>query len=163
VDKADIVKVTDEEAEWLYGIPAADALQSPEKVLEELPRARGVLVTAGAKGSSYAFRSGGGKTDLTGVVPVLTVEVHDTTGAGDGFLGGFLHYFVKAGGLDGLTRDADELRKSVEFATACGAYVTQGPGAIAPQGDEADIEEFLSTVRDYPTPPREYFDIEAKV
>ena len=68
-----------------------------------------------------------------------------------------------AGGLDGLTRDADELRKSVEFATACGAYVTQGPGAIAPQGDEADIEEFLSTVRAYPTPPREYFDIEAKV
>ena len=39
----------------------------------------------------------------------------------------------------------------------------QGPGAIAPQPDEADIEEFLSTIRDYPTPPREYFDIEAKV
>ncbi len=42
-------------------------------------------------------------------------------------------------------------------------YLVQGPGAIAPQPDEADIEEFLSTIRDYPTPPREYFDIEAKV
>jgi len=42
-------------------------------------------------------------------------------------------------------------------------YCPQGPGAIAPQPDESDIEEFLSTIRDYPTPPREYFDIEAKV
>ena len=130
------------------------------------------------------------------------------------------------GGVDALTSDGDELRKSVEFATACGAYVTQvsrvlvdglmlglehnrlragcsaclvivpgthcspqpdiksacsqmltrdthiilfcilhlqGLGAIAPQPDEADIEQFLSTIRDYPTPPREYFDIEAKV
>lgn len=32
VERADIVKVTDEEAEWLWGIPAADALQHPEKV-----------------------------------------------------------------------------------------------------------------------------------
>ena len=30
-----------------------------------------------------------------------------------------------AGGVDALTSDGDELRKSVEFATACGAYVTQ--------------------------------------
>ena len=32
VERADIVKVTDEEAEWLWGISAADALQHPEKV-----------------------------------------------------------------------------------------------------------------------------------
>ena len=29
------------------------------------------------------------------------------------------------GGVEALTSDGDELRKSVEFATACGAYVTQ--------------------------------------
>ena len=29
---ADILKVTDEEAEWLFEIPAAEALQHPEKV-----------------------------------------------------------------------------------------------------------------------------------
>jgi len=71
------------------------------QVLEVLPGARGVLVTAGSSGSSYAFHSGGGGggggAPLTGVVPVLSVEVQDTTGAGDGFLGGFLHYLLKAG------------------------------------------------------------------
>ena len=51
--------------------------------------------------------------------------------------------------------------KSTQSSAEFGAL--QGPGAIAPQPDEADIEEFLSTIRDYPTPPREYFDIEAKV
>ena len=31
VGKADIVKMSDEEAEWLFGIPAQDALQHPLK------------------------------------------------------------------------------------------------------------------------------------
>lgn len=70
------------------------------QVLELLPAARGVLVTAGGLGSAYAFYSTSStdrKPPLTGVVPVLKVDVYDTTGAGDGFLGGFLHYLVKAG------------------------------------------------------------------
>ena len=49
----------------------------------------------------------------------------------------------------------------MEFATACGAYVTQGPGAIAPQGSEEQIKEFLSS-RDYPTPPKEYFHLDGQ-
>ena len=72
-------------------------LAAPPQVLEELPGARGVLVTAGANGSSYAFRGADGGPGLRGAVPVLSVEVHDTTGAGDGFLGGFLHYLIKSG------------------------------------------------------------------
>lgn len=65
-----------------------------------LPAARGVLITAGGLGSAYAFHahsSSDGGLPLTGVVPVLKVDVYDTTGAGDGFLGGFLHYLVKRG------------------------------------------------------------------
>jgi hypothetical protein len=107
------------------------------QVLECLPKAKGVLVTAGGEGSSYAFKGANGKVDLRGRVPVLKVGPHyapdvhaavcvhaatsacrpgrqwqrplgscvailqvdvmDTTGAGDGFLGGFLHHTVKKG------------------------------------------------------------------
>ena len=71
-----------------------------------------------------------------------------------------MYLLRRAGGVDALVSDAVELRKAVEFATACGAYVTQGAGAIAPQGTEEQIEEFLST-RGYPTPPKEYFHLES--
>lgn len=67
IQAADILKVTDEEAAWLLGIPAATALQSPETVLAACPNARGVLVSAGEKGSSYAWRGAAGKTDTSGM------------------------------------------------------------------------------------------------
>jgi len=44
------------------------------QVLVHLPNARGVLVTAGARGSAYAFRPTGGKPPLTARVPVLKVR-----------------------------------------------------------------------------------------
>jgi sugar/nucleoside kinase (ribokinase family) len=93
-----------QEAEWLFGIPAADALAHPERVLEQ-GSWRGVLVSAGEKGSGYAFHAPGGKLALSGVVPVLSVDVADTTGAGDAFLAGFLFYMLMAGGLDSLVAD----------------------------------------------------------
>lgn len=125
---ADVLKVTEEEAEFLFGIPGDDALEHPEQVLEFLPKAKGVLVTAGGRGSAYAFKGSNGQPPLTNRVPVLKVDVLDTTGAGDGFLGGFMHHVIKKGGLDALLSDPEEVRKAVEFGTACGAYVTQGPG-----------------------------------
>ncbi|KAK9909596.1 hypothetical protein WJX75_004721 [Coccomyxa subellipsoidea] len=130
VGKADIVKLSDEEAEWLFGLSASDALQHPDKVLEQLPGVKGVLVTGGGAGCSYAFQGAGGKIDYTGTVPVLKVESTDTTGAGDAFLGGFLASLVKLGGLEALQADADKLRRAVEFAAACGAFTTTKPGAI---------------------------------
>ena len=33
VSSADIVKLSDEEAEWLFGLAAADALQHPDKAM----------------------------------------------------------------------------------------------------------------------------------
>lgn len=65
------------------------------QVLEQLSGVKGVLVTAGSAGCSYAFKGSGGKIDYTGLVPVLKVKADDTTGAGDAFLAGFLASMVK--------------------------------------------------------------------
>ncbi|KAK9835149.1 hypothetical protein WJX81_001140 [Elliptochloris bilobata] len=145
IESADIVKLSEEEAEWLLDIPGSDALDHPCKVLERLPQAKGVLVTAGALGSAYCFRGAGGKLDLSGRVPVLRVSVQDTTGAGDAFLAGFLFSMVQAGGLEALRSDADKLCAAVEFATACGAFTTTKPGAIGAQPSEQQAKELLAT------------------
>lgn len=144
VPRADILKVTDEEAEWLFGIPAADALSHPEQVLGAVPSASGVLVSAGEKGSAYAFRTSGSKMDVTGIVPVLDVKVVDTTGAGDAYLSGFIFYMLMSGGLAELVADPDKVRRAVQFATACGAATCLRPGAIDAQPTVAVAESLLN-------------------
>ena len=62
-------------------------------MLKAVGTAHGVLVTAGDKGCSYAFRGTSGT--VVGRVPVLDIQVSDTTGAGDAFLSGFLYSMVK--------------------------------------------------------------------
>jgi fructokinase len=140
---ADILKVTDEEAEWLFDIPATDALQHPEKVLNAVPNARGVLVSAGEKGSAYAFRSPGGKMDISGIVPVLDVKVADTTGAGDAYLSGFIMYMLLSGGVAELVADPEKVQRAVQFATACGAATCTKPGAIDSQPTVQEAEALL--------------------
>ena len=82
--RADVVKLAEEEAEWLYGVPADEALAAPDAVLARLPDAAGVLVTGGGAGCAYCFRGPGGKAELGGRVPAAKVDVVDTTGEGCG-------------------------------------------------------------------------------
>jgi fructokinase len=142
VNSADLIKITDEEAEWLLGMSPEKALGDPEAVLLAFPSAKGVLVSAGEKGSSYAFHSKS-KMNYTGTVPVLSVDIADTTGAGDAYLAGFVHFMLASGGLDALQSDATLLQKSIEFATACGASTCTKPGAIDAQPTVEDIQKLL--------------------
>jgi fructokinase len=41
VKMADIIKMTNEEVQWMFGIPAAEALQEPERVRSLRPSLRG--------------------------------------------------------------------------------------------------------------------------
>jgi fructokinase len=143
VDNADIVKLAEEEAEWLLGVPAADALDAPDAVLARLPSAAGVLVTGGGAGCAYAFRGPGGKAEAAGRVPAFPVTVADTTGAGDAFLGGFVAAALDAGGLAVVRSDAGALRAAVEFGAAAGALTATAPGAIDAQPTRARVEEML--------------------
>jgi sugar/nucleoside kinase (ribokinase family) len=66
-------------------------------------------------------------------VPAFTVQVVDTTGAGDSFNAGFLHAWLRR----------RPLREAMRFAAACGALSTRAMGGTGSQATEAEAEEML--------------------
>ncbi|GMH34220.1 hypothetical protein BSKO_02054 [Bryopsis sp. KO-2023] len=143
VKLADIVKLTDEECEWLFGLDASTIIQSPCEVRKHLPNAKGVLVTGGEKGAGFCFDNDG--TDVTGYIPVFDIDVIDTTGAGDAFTAGFVYQLLNAGGVDNLLKEAGALERAVRFASACGGLTTTKAGAIEGQPTLESVVELAAT------------------
>lgn len=142
LEQAHIVKVSDEELALLTGQPDAG---TPELAAgaEALVLRYGLdvlLVTRGAAGTYYRTARYAGEVAASRVVPV------DTTGAGDAFMGAFLHRV-----LGSETKPADwseeELRSAVAFANAGGALATTRKGAIHSLGTLEEIEALLCGTR----------------
>jgi len=131
LNKADIVKISDADLEYLYDIKLDTALINPCAVADKLPNAVAVLVTAGEEGAAYCVRST--KGEHTGFVPVFKIDVADTTGAGDAFTAGFVYKLLEAGGLDRLAADPAKVKEAIVFAAATGALTCTKPGAIGAQ------------------------------
>jgi fructokinase len=133
IKKAQFLKVSDDEAEWLFGTV------SPTAIARQLPQLKGVLITAGEKGCEYWLMGN------VGTVPGFEVDVEETTGAGDAFTAGFVHQLLQRGG--GCIRDGDIARQVVTYASAVGALTTTRPGAIAalPSPKEVDVFLYLNT------------------
>jgi len=90
--------------------------------------ARSVVITLGASGALIADAAG------TEVVPAYRVDVVDTTGAGDAFVGALACELARG----------VELRPAVRFATAMSAVAVQGKGAQSSYRDRADVDAFIA-------------------
>lgn len=112
---ADIVKVSDEDLEWIY--PDAGSLEDKVARL----RAAGpslVVLTRGSEGAVGFFGAAGQRVD----VPVRRVEVADTVGAGDTFNAGVLARLSQLGLLN-KSALAEITPEAVRDALAYGAKV----------------------------------------
>ena len=147
VQDAEVLKMTDEEVEWLLGIPADESIQNPELVHKNFPNAKAVLVTAGENGASYSMAC------CSGFIPALPIDIVETTGAGDAFTAGFLNQVitqcVDLGNLqDTKPNDIDRgdfCMQIVKFASAVGGLTCTGNGAIPAQPLLKDVETLLAT------------------
>ncbi|WP_083624899.1 carbohydrate kinase family protein [Planktothrix serta] len=128
VQNADFLKLTNEEAELLFNTI------EPEAIAQQL-QIQGVFITAGEQGCAYYLAGNSGR------IPAFSVNVADTTGAGDGFTAGILDQFCTLG-LESINyaKIAEEI---VRFASAVGALTTTKPGAIAAQPTLTEVETFL--------------------
>jgi fructokinase len=128
--RVDFLKLTKEEAEWLFNT------NDPGAITYRLNSLEGVLVTDGENGCSYCLGENEGK------LPAFSIPVVDTTGAGDSFLAGFIHQLGQFG-IHNL-QDAETAKSVITYSSAVGALTTINPGAIASQPKAAEVDAFLA-------------------
>ncbi len=129
--QADIVKISDEEIEWLWGL-------SPEEGAQKLIREYGVSLvyaTLGPKGCHAVTKSA-----AVTVPSPAGIHVVDTTGAGDIFGGSAMSRFLKLNKAPAELTE-EELREIVRFACTAASLSTQKHGGITSVPEEADILE----------------------
>ncbi|MCL3862575.1 carbohydrate kinase [Actinotalea sp. K2] len=132
---ADVVKVSDEDLAWLE--PGSDPLEVARTWVGAGPSV--VIVTRGGDGAT-ALTSRGLEVD----VAAPRVQVADTVGAGDSFMGGLIDGLWSAGLLGGAHRSAlqsiDEatLRAVLQRCTEIAAITVSRPGANPPTRAELD-------------------------
>ncbi|MDZ8054136.1 MAG: carbohydrate kinase family protein [Aulosira sp. ZfuVER01] len=129
--RVDFVKLSKEEAEWLFDT------KDPGAITYRADSIEGVLVTDGENGCAYCLGENEGK------LPSFFMPVVDTTGAGDSFLAGFIHQVLQHG-IQSLGK-AEIAKRIVTYASAVGALTTIKPGAIASQPTAAEVEAFLAS------------------
>ncbi|MEM9273641.1 MAG: carbohydrate kinase [Cyanobacteria bacterium P01_F01_bin.143] len=126
----DFVKLTKEEAQWLFGKTDAGAISYL------LGSVEGVLVSDGEGAVSYCL------SDNEGRVKPFALNSIDPIGAGDAFLAGFIHQLCHYG-ISALS-DREIADKIVTYACAVGGLTITKPGAIAAQPTAKEVELFLA-------------------
>jgi len=131
ISQADIVKVSDEDLDWLNPAPLTQA-EKISAMLDTGPSV--VIVTQGAEGAIATLADG---TSIA--VPAVKTNVVDTIGAGDTFNAGFL---AKLSELDLLTPedlgtlDPDALRDAMTYGARVAAITVSRAGANPPWANE---------------------------
>jgi fructokinase len=125
---SDVVKVSEEDLGWYY--PGVDPLGAARRWAEAGPAL--VVVTLGGDGCVLVRGA-----DVVRV-PGRRVQVADTIGAGDTFMGALLDALVGLGAHGSRARDeladpgVDQLRSAAAWAAAAAAITVSRPGADPP-------------------------------
>ncbi|KAG6395510.1 hypothetical protein SASPL_146155 [Salvia splendens] len=132
-NKADLIKVSDNELEFLTG---SSKINDESAMSLWHPNLKLLLVTLGDKGCKYYAKN------FKGSVPGYGVKAVDTTGAGDSFVGSLLAKIV-----DDLSiiQDEAKLKEVLKYACACGAITTTKKGAIPALPNHSEVLEVLKT------------------
>ncbi|MBE6024041.1 MAG: carbohydrate kinase [Cellulosilyticum sp.] len=132
LSQCDILKISDNEIEWLTG--ETDYNKGVEKIKERyaIPL---ILVSMGKEGSRAYYNDI--MVEKRAFVRKDTIE---TTGAGDTFMGCVLHKVLMSG-LENF--DAKKLEEMLEFANAAASIVTTRKGALRVMPEQKEIQEMI--------------------
>ena len=131
--EADILKISDEELEFITG---CKTIEQAKDILFK-GNVKLVLFTKGADGAEVYTKQ------MKAVSEGKKVKAVDTTGAGDAFIGSFL-YQLSADGVTAQNLSELSEQKAIEymdFSNAYCAYSVQGKGAIASYATMAEMKK----------------------
>lgn len=137
IQYADILKVSDEEVEFITGFEnIEDALGNIFK-----QRCQIVIYTQGKDGATLYFKDGT-KIHCSG----YHVDVKDTTGAGDSFIGAFLYKVLESNkSLDEI--ENEEFRAFLDFANIYAAHTTTLEGALDALANQEELQKFVKIIK----------------
>lgn len=133
----DILKVSDDELEFITGI------EDEKEAIESLfiGKVKVILYTKGRQGAGVFTRYN------KVYEPAFKIDVVDTTGAGDSFIGAFIYQLLcrneQIETLERLTDNIEELRSILRFANAAGAIVASRKGALLSMPTVEEVKEFM--------------------
>lgn len=127
----DILKISDNEIQWLSGKEDYDEGIQWLKERYSIPL---ILLSMGKEGSR-AYQG-----DLCVEVPAFHMQSIETTGAGDTFLGAVLMYVLENGWKE---YSEDELKSMLRFANAAAALITTRSGALRVMPTREEVQQLL--------------------
>lgn len=133
LSNCDVLKISDNEIQWLTGEEDFDAGVSYIRDRYKIPL---ILVSLGKDGSMAYSVSNRAKA-----APFLQKNTMETTGAGDTFCACILHYVLEHG-LKDYTED--ELSEMLTFANAGASIITTRKGALRVMPEKSEIEELIN-------------------
>lgn len=132
--KCDILKISDNEVEFLFGTTDYDKGAAIIREKYNIPL---VLITMGKEGSRAYYK------DLrVESAPFLQENTIETTGAGDTFCASSLNYVLEHG-LANLTEE--NLYELLTFANAAASLITTRKGALRVMSTREEVEEFKAS------------------
>lgn len=133
IGMCDILKISDNEIQWFTGVQDYD--EAVCKLQTQFPNISLILVSLGKEGS-LAY-SGENRVFVPSFKQENTIE---TTGAGDTFCAGILHYVIEHG-LNAYCEA--ELKEMLAFANAAAALITTRKGALRVMPEQAEVETLV--------------------
>jgi len=137
---ADVVKFSREEFDWLCGASGVDASALIERLWQGPTQL--LLITDGAQHPPHWYT----RMD-SGKVPTFTVQIRDSTAAGDAFVAGMLYQFASGRGsglgLDAICRERTLIEHCLRFAAAVGALAVTRRGAFTAMPTLAEVQSLL--------------------
>lgn len=130
-----LAKISEEE--WLIASGSTDIDEGIDNVLS-----KGVELLIVSRGEKGALATNG---DYRIEIPALDIDVVETTGAGDGFIGAMITRLLpereKQGSLARI--DKNTVEQALHFANAVGALACMKPGAIPALPTLSEVEQFM--------------------